>query len=62
MNLWFLFELAISSLEAIVRRTRGKLDDQVVASVRRALTELKKVRGLPVTKQQLESLRTRPRW
>lgn len=62
MNAWFMLQLAISILQGIVTRTQGTADDAIVAGIQAALKEIEKVRGTPVTKEQLESLRTEPKW
>jgi siroheme synthase len=38
------------------------LAPEIVAGIRAAIAELEKVRGTPVTFQQLESLRVTPKW
>lgn len=50
--------LKIVEAEAI----KNQLADNVISGIQGAIAELEKVRGSEVTYQQLESLRTEPKW
>ena len=57
MNVGNLIDLAIMLLEGVTAKTPTPVDDLAVAGVKRAIEELKKVRGTPITKAQVDSLR-----
>ncbi|KKM14425.1 hypothetical protein LCGC14_1706200, partial [marine sediment metagenome] len=54
MSIFTLLGLALSLLDYVVAQTENNVDDQVVSSIKAAVEEVRKVHGLPVTKEQLE--------
>ena len=62
MTLFGLLQLAIGVLQVIAQGSATKLDDLALASLGRALDELRAVQGSEVTKAQLESLRVEKLW
>lgn len=63
MNGLALFQIALSILGGIMAQaTKNKLPQDVIAAIQAAISELNKVQGSPVTKQQLETLRVDPQW
>ncbi len=62
MSIFTLLGLALNLLDYVVAQTENNVDDQVVSSIKAAVEEVRKVHGLPVTKEQLEGLRTKKAW
>jgi hypothetical protein len=57
LNIGNIIDLTILLLEGVTKQTPTEVDDLAVAGIKRAIAELLKVHGTPVTKVQVESLR-----
>jgi hypothetical protein len=58
-----IIDLTLSLLGVVVAQTtKNNLPAEIISGVQTAIAALEKVRGTPVTQQQLESFRFTPKW